>query len=169
MVVRHCQEICGCHFRINLQRRREAFCLAKRASTRLIYTKERFAPRGRTVVVTASLCPRRRSVEFCDDCPHFRLLSSSTGGSRWKCSRTNAKRGLAREKLDFAAKTKEPWVKTQGSFVGGEGEIRTLEPCYGLHDFQSCALDQLGDFSISYLPKQYNISFFKNQGVFGNF
>ena len=32
-------------------------------------------------------------------------------------------------------------------FVGGEGEIRTLEPCYGLHDFQSCALDQLGEFS----------------------
>ena len=32
--------------------------------------------------------------------------------------------------------------------LGGEGEIRTLEPCYGLHDFQSCALDQLGDFSI---------------------
>ena len=88
MVVRHCQEICGCHFRINLQRRREAFCLAKRASTRLIYTKERFAPRGRTVVVTASLCPRRRSVEFCDDCPHFLLPSSPTGCGRRKCSRT---------------------------------------------------------------------------------
>ena len=35
--------------------------------------------------------------------------------------------------------------------VGGEGEIRTLEPCYRLHDFQSCALDQLGDFSKIYL------------------
>ena len=33
---------------------------------------------------------------------------------------------------------------------GGEGEIRTLEPFYRLHDFQSCALDQLGDFSIRY-------------------
>ena len=33
-------------------------------------------------------------------------------------------------------------------FDGGEGEIRTLEPFYRLHDFQSCALDQLGDFSI---------------------
>ena len=33
---------------------------------------------------------------------------------------------------------------------GGEGEIRTLEPFYRLHDFQSCALDQLGDFSRSY-------------------
>lgn len=33
------------------------------------------------------------------------------------------------------------------SFYGGEGEIRTLEPCYGLRDFQSRALDQLGDFS----------------------
>ena len=31
--------------------------------------------------------------------------------------------------------------------LGGEGEIRTLEPFYRLHDFQSCALDQLGDFS----------------------
>ena len=31
---------------------------------------------------------------------------------------------------------------------GGEGEIRTLEPISGLHDFQSCALDQLRDFSI---------------------
>ena len=36
-------------------------------------------------------------------------------------------------------------------FSGGEEEIRTLEPCYRLHDFQSCALDQLGDFSICYL------------------
>ena len=35
------------------------------------------------------------------------------------------------------------------SFYGGEGEIRTLEPCYGLRDFQSRALDQLGDFSIA--------------------
>ena len=33
-------------------------------------------------------------------------------------------------------------------FRGGESEIRTLEPCYRLHDFQSCALDQLGDFSV---------------------
>ena len=33
------------------------------------------------------------------------------------------------------------------SFFGGGGEIRTLEPCYRLHDFQSCALDQLGDSS----------------------
>ena len=33
------------------------------------------------------------------------------------------------------------------SFYGGEGEIRTLDPCYGLRDFQSRALDQLGDFS----------------------
>ena len=35
-----------------------------------------------------------------------------------------------------------------GHFLGGESEIRTLEPCYRLHDFQSCALDQLGEFSI---------------------
>ena len=27
-------------------------------------------------------------------------------------------------------------------FSGGEGGIRTLEPFYRLHDFQSCALDQ---------------------------
>ena len=31
---------------------------------------------------------------------------------------------------------------------GGEGEIRTLERFYPLHDFQSCALDQLSDFSV---------------------
>ena len=34
------------------------------------------------------------------------------------------------------------------SLDGGEGEIRTLEPISGLHDFQSCALDQLRDFSV---------------------
>ena len=33
-------------------------------------------------------------------------------------------------------------------FVGAESEIRTQEPCYRLHDFQSCALDQLGEFCI---------------------
>ena len=32
-------------------------------------------------------------------------------------------------------------------FSGGEVEIRTLEAFYGLRDFQSRALDQLGDFS----------------------
>ena len=112
--------------------------------------------RGARLALTNHSALSQISLEFCDaklvllvePCPHFRLLLSSTGGSRRKCSRINAKRGFAREKLDFDAKTKEPWVKTQGSFVGGEGEIRTLEPCYGLHDFQSCALDQLGDFSI---------------------
>ena len=40
-------------------------------------------------------------------------------------------------------------VDKSAFFVGGEAEIRTLEPFYRLHDFQSCALDQLGDFSIS--------------------
>ena len=30
----------------------------------------------------------------------------------------------------------------QGFLIGGEGEIRTLERFYPLHDFQSCALDQ---------------------------
>ena len=30
---------------------------------------------------------------------------------------------------------------------GGDGEIRTLETLSRLHDFQSCALDQLGDIS----------------------
>ena len=48
--------------------------------------------------------------------------------------------------ITFSAKTEDT---TQGGVLcfGGEGEIRTLEPCYRLHDFQSCALDQLGDFS----------------------
>ena len=41
-------------------------------------------------------------------------------------------------------------VSQWGCFHGGECEIRTLEPFYRLHDFQSCALDQLGDFSIGY-------------------
>lgn len=31
---------------------------------------------------------------------------------------------------------------------GGDGEIRTLETVSRLHDFQSCALDQLGDISM---------------------
>ena len=52
-------------------------------------------------------------------------------------------------------------TKKVSFFTGGEGEIRTLEPCYRLHDFQSCALDQLGDFSV--LLNKYNTSFFKNQ------
>ena len=43
--------------------------------------------------------------------------------------------------------------------VGGEGEIRTLEPCYRLHDFQSCALDQLGDFSKCFLSSFDIISY----------
>ena len=51
----------------------------------------------------------------------------------------------------YALREKEK-TKTELSSIlislGGEGEIRTLEPCYGLHDFQSCALDQLGDFSM---------------------
>ena len=53
-------------------------------------------------------------------------------------------------------------------FSGGEGEIRTLEPCYRLHDFQSCALDQLGDFSIFCYPSI--ISQIKNKiNTFFNF
>lgn len=45
------------------------------------------------------------------------------------------------------------------SFYGGEGEIRTLEPCYGLRDFQSRALDQLGDFSKLFAFKAYCVVF----------
>ena len=62
-------------------------------------------------------------------------------------------------------------------FTGGEGEIRTLEPCYRLHDFQSCALDQLGDFSIfihfldvfHIKPMYYITPVFKNQVFFSIF
>ena len=43
---------------------------------------------------------------------------------------------------------------------GGEGEIRTLEQCYPLHDFQSCALDQLGDFSMV-VVQYYIVASFK--------
>ena len=45
-------------------------------------------------------------------------------------------------------KTLKTLVACNEGFDGGEGEIRTLEPVSGLHDFQSCALDQLGDFSM---------------------
>ena len=44
--------------------------------------------------------------------------------------------------------TKPPWfevvlfVSLRVIRCGGEGGIRTLEQCYPLHDFQSCALDQ---------------------------
>ena len=44
-------------------------------------------------------------------------------------------------------KNRNPFVSELRFLFGGEGEIRTLEPFYRLHDFQSCALDQLGDFS----------------------
>ena len=47
-------------------------------------------------------------------------------------------------------KNRNPFVSELRFMFGGEGEIRTLEPFYRLHDFQSCALDQLGDFSIRY-------------------
>ncbi len=43
-------------------------------------------------------------------------------------------------------------------FVGGEGEIRTLELFYQLRDFQSRALDQLGDFSLLLFASFYIIS-----------
>ena len=53
-------------------------------------------------------------------------------------------------------------------FVGGEGEIRTLEPSYRLHDFQSCALDQLGDFSkVALFKPLYNITY-KNKNQVHN-
>ena len=38
-------------------------------------------------------------------------------------------------------KKRKPLISQRFSF-GGEGEIRTLERFYPLHDFQSCALDQ---------------------------
>ena len=49
--------------------------------------------------------------------------------------------------LAIPHQTKTPPNRVVFSF-GGEGEIRTLEPISGLHDFQSCALDQLRDFSV---------------------
>ena len=39
-------------------------------------------------------------------------------------------------------------VKRLSLYFGGERGIRTLETLSRLHDFQSCALDQLGDFSM---------------------
>ena len=44
--------------------------------------------------------------------------------------------------------SKRKTTRLGGFRFGGEGEIRTLERFYPLHDFQSCALDQLSDFSV---------------------
>ena len=66
----------------------------------------------------------------------------------------------------YSTSTKKTGMKPV-FFVGGESEIRTLEPCYRLHDFQSCALDQLGEFSKNLqLLNKYIISFGKNQVLF---
>ncbi len=46
-------------------------------------------------------------------------------------------------------KTNKKTIRWMVSLFGGEGEIRTLERCYPLRDFQSRALDQLRDFSTS--------------------
>ena len=43
---------------------------------------------------------------------------------------------------------------------GGEGEIRTLERFYPLHDFQSCALDQLSDFSVSLTSRSIALDYY---------
>ena len=43
--------------------------------------------------------------------------------------------------------TNKKTIQRMVSLFGGEGEIRTLERCYPLRDFQSRALDQLRDFS----------------------
>ena len=61
-------------------------------------------------------------------------------------------RDLSYPKAEKDAKNKEstPFepLKFKLGACGGETGIRTLEPCYRLHDFQSCALDQLRDFSV---------------------
>ena len=57
-------------------------------------------------------------------------------------------------------------------FSGGENGIRTHETGYGLHDFQSCALDQLGHLSTRLLYysryKRESQDFFKNNYIFYN-
>ena len=55
----------------------------------------------------------------------------------------------------FHCNTKQKTTLAGGFCFGGEGEIRTLEPSYRLHDFQSCALDQLGDFSLLLFASLY--------------
>ena len=50
--------------------------------------------------------------------------------------------------LRISSEQKETTTEMVVVLFGGEGEIRTLERFYPLHDFQSCALDQLSDFSV---------------------
>ena len=47
-----------------------------------------------------------------------------------------------RNALTFQSVSPDKEVTAQRHHPSGEGEIRTLEPFYRLHDFQSCALDQ---------------------------
>lgn len=44
----------------------------------------------------------------------------------------------------------------QGFLFGGDLGIRTLESCYRLYDFQSYALDQLGEISIYGILQEKN-------------
>ena len=93
--------------------------------------------------------PSQASVVFCDDCHSLALPVSPTGCGRARPSVT------VRNTIQAGLEPCSPPTKKTGTrpvfFVGGESEIRTLEPCYRLHDFQSCALDQLGEFSILFI------------------
>ena len=109
-------------------------------------------PLGRTVVVTASTHGEgerlslweRVSLGSRERAPIALTLTCALNS--WRSHKGGENRRLIRQKRKRA----NPIVRIC-SFSGGEGEIRTLEPCYGLHDFQSCALDQLGDFSICWI------------------
>lgn len=50
----------------------------------------------------------------------------------------------------MAVKIKKPWNHCDSkAFVAEKEGFEPSRPFRGLHDFQSCALDQLGDFSIA--------------------
>ena len=77
---------------------------------------------------------------------HTALRASSVAVCSAVAVKTCPRHVLPRPSNLFKSQTKNHPI---GWFLfGGEGEIRTLERFYPLHDFQSCALDQLSDFSV---------------------
>ena len=73
-------------------------------------------------------------------------MTLKPNGSRWLLSFAIANEREVLSVLPIHRNKKAPLLRC--FFIGGEGEIRTLELCYQLRDFQSRALDQLGDFSV---------------------
>ena len=99
---------------------------AKRASARLIYTKERFASQGRTVVVTASiqgegerLFAGKKSFGEPYACNQTTALALLTNSIRGRAARESENRRLIRQKRKRA----NPIVRIC-SFSGGVSEMK---------------------------------------------